>query len=66
MVITTVITTRNMAKKYIMKLRRVSRYSYSITLPKDLIKEFRWKERQKLEVSFGGRKRELVIRDWKR
>jgi bifunctional DNA-binding transcriptional regulator/antitoxin component of YhaV-PrlF toxin-antitoxin module len=66
MVITKVITTKNMAKKYIMKLRRVSRYSYSITLPKDLIKEFRWKERQKLEVVFGGRKRELVIRDWKR
>jgi len=54
-----------MANKFIMKLRKVSTHSYSITIPKELIKKFRWKERQKLEILFGGRKHEFTVRDWK-
>jgi len=53
-------------KKFVMKLRKVSTHSYAITLPKEIIKQFKWKERQKLDVIFGGRKKELTIRDWKK
>jgi len=49
-----------------MKLRKVSTHSYAVTLPKELVKEFGWREHQKLEVVFGGKKHELVIRDWKK
>ena len=54
-----------MMKKYIMKLRRVSTHSYAVTLPKELVRKFKWKERQKLELLFGGRKKEITIKDWK-
>jgi bifunctional DNA-binding transcriptional regulator/antitoxin component of YhaV-PrlF toxin-antitoxin module len=53
-----------MAKKFIMKLRRVSTHSYGVTIPKELVREFGWRERQKLELEFGGRKHDILIRDW--
>lgn len=53
-------------KKFIMKLRKVSTHSYAVTLPKEIVKAFKWKERQKLEISFGGRKHDLLIKDWKK
>ncbi|MEA2088427.1 MAG: AbrB/MazE/SpoVT family DNA-binding domain-containing protein [Patescibacteria group bacterium] len=53
-------------EKFIMKLRRVSTHSYAVTIPKELIKKFGWRERQKLELSFGGRKEEITIKDWKK
>ena len=48
-----------------MKLRKVSTHSYSLTIPKELIKKFGWRERQKIVISYGGRKEELKIKDWK-
>ncbi len=53
-----------MAKKFIRKLTRVSSHSYALTIPKELVKAFRWKERQKIEIVFGGRKHEFIVRDW--
>jgi len=55
-----------MAKKFIRKLRKVSTHSYAVVIPKQLIKQFHWKERQKLEIIFGGRKHDILIRDWKK
>lgn len=51
-------------KKYIRKLQRDSSHSYSLNIPKELVKDFKWKEKQKLEIIFGGRKHDLLIRDW--
>jgi bifunctional DNA-binding transcriptional regulator/antitoxin component of YhaV-PrlF toxin-antitoxin module len=61
---------RNYAEKMSMKIivhkiRKVSTHSYALTLPKEFVKKFGWKERQKVEIIFGGRKHELKIRDWK-
>jgi len=53
-------------KKFIMKLRKVSTHSYSVTIPKELIKKFGWRERQKLELTFGGKKPSITIKDWKK
>ena len=55
-----------MAQKFVRKLQRMSNYSYSINLPKRLIDKFGWRERQKLEITFGGRKHDIVIKDWKK
>ena len=55
-----------MAQKFIRKLQRASKYSYSINFPKRLVDKFGWREHQKLEITFGGRKHDIVIKDWKR
>ncbi len=52
-------------KKYTRKLQRVSSHSYVVTLPKDLVKEFGWKEKQKLVAERRGKRHEIIIRDWK-
>jgi antitoxin component of MazEF toxin-antitoxin module len=44
------------------KLSKVGKYSYAVTIPKDLIKKLGWKERQKLVVKLSGRG--LNIKDW--
>ncbi len=55
-----------MSKKFVRKLQKASSHSYVITIPKELVKKFGWRERQKLEISFGGKKPELKIKDWKK
>lgn len=37
--------------------------SYSITIPIDIVRQKKWKERQKLVITRVGRN--VVIRDWK-
>jgi bifunctional DNA-binding transcriptional regulator/antitoxin component of YhaV-PrlF toxin-antitoxin module len=54
-----------MAEKYIHKIRKISKYTYSLVLPISLMKKFGWKEKQKVVISDKGRKR-LEIKDWKK
>ena len=53
-----------MKKEYIMKLRKVSTHSYSVTLPKEVVKIYGWKERQKLVLTPRGKT--ITIKDWSR
>ena len=55
-----------MTEKFIRKLQRTSRYSYCLSIPKEIVKKFKWREKQKLELSFDGKKPELKIKDWKK
>lgn len=52
-------------KKYTRKLTRSSRHSYSLIIPKEIIKKYNWKEKQKMSVTDKGRGR-LEIKDWRR
>lgn len=52
--------------KFIRKLQKMSSHSYVINIPKEIIQKFGWKERQKLEISFGGQKSQLNIKDWEK
>jgi len=52
-------------RKFIRKIIKAGSHSYTITIPKELMKKFRWKERQKLEITFGGKKHEFSVSDWK-
>jgi bifunctional DNA-binding transcriptional regulator/antitoxin component of YhaV-PrlF toxin-antitoxin module len=54
---------QKLINKNIRKLTKVGGKSYAITLPIEIIKEFGWKERQKLVVKKSGKK--LIIEDWK-
>ncbi len=40
--------------------------SYAITLPRAVIKSFKWKERQKLKLDVNEKTKTITIRDWKK
>lgn len=40
--------------------------SYGISLPKAVIREFGWKERQKLQLSINKRSKSITIKDWEK
>ena len=44
------------------KITKVGNYSYSVTVPKELIKKLGWRERQKVVVKISGKG--LNIKDW--
>jgi len=52
-------------EKYVRKIIKSSTHSYAVTIPKELIERFGWQKKQKVEIIFGGRKPELIVRDWK-
>lgn len=47
------------------KLFKVGNGSYSVTIPVDIIREFKWQEGQKVTVVRDGSKKRIVIEDWK-
>jgi len=49
-------------EKDLRKLTRVSKHSYAVTIPKEMIKKYKWREKQVLVVEDKGRG-VLVIRD---
>ena len=60
-------TRRKLENRNIRKLTKMaSGSSYGITLPIDVIREFRWKERQKLQLTIDKKKKRIVIKDWER
>jgi len=38
--------------------------SYSITLPIGVIREWKWKNRQKLQLKIDRRRKRIIIEDW--
>ncbi len=52
-------------KKSVRKLTKVGGASYSLALPVEVIRKFKWKERQKLTVTVDLKNKKLVIRDWR-
>jgi bifunctional DNA-binding transcriptional regulator/antitoxin component of YhaV-PrlF toxin-antitoxin module len=50
-------------EKYIRKIVKNGRESYYTNIPKDIMRELGWRERQKLVIRRSGAK--VVIEDWK-
>ena len=47
------------------KLNRVGRgRTYSITLPIEVIRKFRWQKKQKLALEIDFKKKRIIIKDW--
>lgn len=44
------------------KLTRTSKHSYSVTIPKEIVRKYKWREKQVLVVKDKGRG-VIVIRD---
>ena len=50
-------------KKFIRKITKKSKYSYTAVLPKELIDKLKWRDRQKIVIRQYGKK--IIIEDWK-
>lgn len=51
------------SNKNIRKITKTGSGSYYVVIPKEMIKEIGWKERQKVVVKKSGK--EIIIKDWK-
>ena len=40
--------------------------TYAITLPIDAIRDFKWKEGQKMEIEIDEKNKRIIIKDWKK
>ncbi|MDR3558872.1 MAG: hypothetical protein P4L62_04190 [Candidatus Pacebacteria bacterium] len=56
--------TRKLEDKNIRKLTKVGQRSIAVTIPIELVRELKWREKQKVVVKKSGSK--LVIEDWKK
>ncbi len=56
--------TEKLINKNIRKITRVGRASFCVTIPVEIIKRLKWKERQKVIVNKVGKK--IIIEDWKK
>jgi len=52
-------------KREIRKLNKTSNHSYSVVIPKDIVRKYKWRERQRLTVEDRG-KGVVIIRDLKK
>ena len=55
---------RKLINKEVRKIAKLGKTSLAVTLPKELVSELGWKEKQKVTVkrAHGG----LLIKDWKK
>lgn len=42
---------------------KASKYSYSVVIPKEFIKNLKWKEKQRINIVLQGKK--ITLSDWK-
>jgi antitoxin component of MazEF toxin-antitoxin module len=57
-------STRKLSEHNIRKLTRVGGTSLSVTIPVNLLRALKWKEKQKVVVKKSGKK--IIIEDWKK
>tara|TARA_B100000745_G_scaffold298463_2_gene247183 strand:+ start:488 stop:655 length:168 start_codon:yes stop_codon:yes gene_type:complete len=55
-----------MIQKFVRKLTRASSRSFTINVPKEIIRELKWREKQKLEMVFDDKKKQFIVRDWRK
>jgi len=56
---------RKISKRNIRKITKVGGRSYAITLPIEVIRSFKWKERQKVILKINKKRKTITIKDWK-
>jgi len=52
--------------KIVRKITKVGGHSYAVILPISVMKEWGWKERQKVVLEVDNKKKVIKIRDWKK
>jgi len=51
-------------QKNVHKLKKSSAYSYSVTIPKEIVEKYKWREKQKLSIKDKGHGK-IEISNWK-
>ena len=51
-----------MIQKFIRKLTKTGSHSYTINVPKEIVTDLGWRERQKLEVSYDEKKKQTLLK----
>jgi hypothetical protein len=57
---------RRKKDKNIRKITKIGKRSFGITLPIETIRQFKWKERQKLQLTIHKKSKTITIKDWKK
>lgn len=52
--------------RFIRKLGIVAKYSYSLIIPKQMVKALGWREKQRLEIIPDFKKNQIIIRDYEK
>lgn len=52
-------------QKNVHKLKKASAYSYSVTIPKEIVEKYGWKEKQKMSIRDKGNGK-VEISDWRK
>jgi len=55
---------RKIKEKNIRKITKVGKKSYAVTLPIDIIRKWRWREKQKVALKINEKKKTITISDW--
>lgn len=53
-----------MQEKYTRKLIRLGNYSYTLTLPREVIAEFGWQKGQNVSLRVDLKNKRISIEDW--
>ncbi len=56
---------RKLEKRNIRSLRKTKRGSYMISLPIEVIRGFKWRQKQRLHIKVDKKKKRLIIEDLK-
>jgi hypothetical protein len=54
---------RSLEDRNIRKLTKLGKHSIGVTIPIEIVRELRWRERQKVVIKKQGKR--LYIEDWK-
>jgi len=57
---------RKMSNRNIRKITKVGGRSYAITLPIEIVRSFKWKEKQKVVLKINKKRKTITIKDWKK
>jgi bifunctional DNA-binding transcriptional regulator/antitoxin component of YhaV-PrlF toxin-antitoxin module len=52
-------------EKFVRKIGKASKHSYSVVIPKEIIEKYGWREKQKIVLEDKGRGK-IEVRDWRR
>jgi len=57
---------RKIENKNVRSLTKSGKGSYSISLPVDVIRSFRWQHKQKLQLKIDEKRKRIIIEDWEK
>lgn len=58
--------TKKSDEKDIRKITKIGGHSYAVSIPISLMREWRWKERQKVVLKINRKTKSITIKDWKK